>query len=240
MAKPISTDEFATALGSALGGRLVSLLLYGSAARGTHVAGRSDVNTLLICDAVDESLFAALRAGATLRDWLRAGNPAPLILSEPEWRASADVFPIEYEDIRAAYRVLAGKDPWAGITVRRDDVRRQLEQELMGKLVRLRQAYAATRDDGKALTGVIAGSLGGFFTMLRATLRLAGRPAAAAATPLELLGQAAGAIGFPVEPLMELATHAAGTRQLALQPADPRAAAYLAAVAKTAQFVDSL
>src|SRR5438093_1203284 len=169
--------------------------------------------------------------------WLGQGRR---IRSEPEWRASADVFPIEYEDIRAAYRVLAGKDPWADIAVRRDDVRRQLEQELMGKLVRLRQAYAATRDDGKALTGVIAGSLGGFFTMLRATLRLAGRPAAAAATPVELLEQAAGAIGFPVESLRELATHAAGATRLALQPADPRAAAYLAAVAKTAEFVDHL
>jgi len=240
MAKPMATDAFAAALGAALGGRLVSLLLYGSAARGTHVAGRSDVNTLLICDAVDESLFAALRAGTALRDWLRAGNPAPLILSEVEWRAAADVFPIEYEDIRAAYRVLAGKDPWAGIAVRRDDVRRQLEQELMGKLVRLRQAYAATRDDGKALTRVIAGSLGGFFTMLRAALRLAGRPAAPAATPVELLGQAAGAIGFPVEPLMELAGHAAGATRLALQPADPRAAAYLAAVARLAEYVDKL
>src|SRR5256885_3894227 len=114
MAKPISTDEFATALAAALGGRLVSLLLYGSAARGTHVAGRSDVNTLLICDAVDESLFAALRAGTTLRDWLRAGNPAPLVLSEPEWRASADVVPIEDEDIPAAYRVLAGEGAVGG------------------------------------------------------------------------------------------------------------------------------
>src|SRR5207247_4855127 len=60
MAKPISVDDFAKRLDAALGGRLVSLLLYGSAARGTHVAGRSDVNTLLICDAADESLFAAL------------------------------------------------------------------------------------------------------------------------------------------------------------------------------------
>ncbi|PYP62885.1 MAG: hypothetical protein DMD37_08220, partial [Gemmatimonadetes bacterium] len=217
MAKPISVDDFAKRLDAALGGRLVSLLLYGSAARGTHVAGRSDVNTLLICDAADESLFAALgpvlrdwlrgghpapliltaaewrgsadvfpieyediRAahrhvagrsdvntllicdaadeslfaalGPVLRDWLRGGHPAPLILTAAEWRGSADVFPIEYEDIRAAHRVLAGRDPWPGITVRRDDTRRQLEQELKGKLVRLRQAYAATREDGPALT----------------------------------------------------------------------------------------
>jgi len=238
MAKPISVDDFAKRLDAALGGRLVSLLLYGSAARGTHVAGRSDVNTLLICDAADESLFAAL--GPVLRDWLRGGHPAPLILTAAEWRGSADVFPIEYEDIRAAHRVLAGRDPWPGITVRRDDTRRQLEQELKGKLVRLRQAYAATREDGPALTRMIAGSLAGFFTMWRATLRLIPGDRPVPAPPAEVLTQAAAAIGFAAEPLADLAAHAAGAGRLRLTAADPRAAAYLAALAKTAQFGDSL
>ena len=233
MAKAISADVFATRLQAALGGRLVSLLLYGSAARGTHVPGRSDVNTLLICDAVDEPLFAAL--GPVLRNWQ---NPPPLILTEAEWRQSADAFPIEYDDIRAAHHVLAGKDPWAGITVHRDDVRRQLEHELKGKLVRLRQAYAGTRGDARALTRVVAGSLAGFFTMLRATLRLAGRPVGTA--PADLLAQAAAAIGFAAEPLADLAAHAAGTGRLTLTAADPRAVAYLAAVARTAEFVDHL
>ena len=114
----------------------------------------------------------------------------------------------------------------------------QKARDLMPLIVAAADAHDETRELTKPVVKALVD--GGFFTMLRATLRLAGRPAAAAATPLELLGQAAGAIGFPVEPLMELATHAAGTRQLALQPADPRAAAYLAAVAKTAQFVDSL
>ncbi len=233
MAKAISADVFATRLQAALGGRLVSLLLYGSAARGTHVPGRSDVNTLLICDAVDEPLFAAL--GPVLRDWQ---NPPPLILTEAEWRQSADAFPIEYDDIRAAHHVLAGKDPWAGITVHRDDVRRQLEHELKGKLVRLRQAYAGTRADARALTRVVAGSLAGFFTMLRAALRLAGRPVGTA--PADLLAQAAAAIGFAAEPLADLTAHAAGTGRLTLTAADPRAIAYLAAVARTAEFVDHL
>ena len=230
MAKPISVDDFAKRLEAALGGRLVSLLLYGSAARGTHVAGRSDVNTLLVCDAADESLFAAL--GPVLRDWLRGGHPAPLILTAAEWRGSADVFPIEYEDIRAAHRVLAGRDPWPGITVRRDDTRRQLEQELKGKLVRLRQAYAATRADGPALTR--------FFTMWRATLRLIPGDRPVPAPPAEVLAQAAAAIGFAAEPLADLAAHAAGAGRLRLTAADPRAAAYLAAVARTAEFVDHL
>ena len=79
-------------------------MLYGSAARGTHVPDRSDVNTLLICDAVDEDLFARLER--PVRDWVKAGHPAPLILTEREWQTSADAFPIEYEDIREAHRLL--------------------------------------------------------------------------------------------------------------------------------------
>src|SRR5207247_6292058 len=143
----MTLEQFAAAVAAALGDRLVALLLYGSAARGTHVPGRSDVNTLLICDAVDDALFA--RLDAAVREWGRAGHPAPLILTEREWQTSADAFAIEYEDMREAHRLLAGRDPWRGVTVQREHLRRQLEHELMGKLVRLRQAYAALRGDPK-------------------------------------------------------------------------------------------
>ena len=168
-------EQFAAQVARALGDRLVALLLYGSWARGTHVPERSDVNTLLICDTVDHGLFEAL--APAMRDWTRAGQPAPLIFTERDWRTSADAFPIEYADMRDASRLLAGRDPWAGIDVNRDDLRRQLEHELMGKLVRLRQAYAATAGNPKQLARIVVGSAGGFFTMLRAVLRFAGRPA---------------------------------------------------------------
>jgi len=232
----LTPEQFADGVSQALGRRLVSLLLYGSAASGTHVPGRSDVNTLLICDAVDEGLFAALEPA--LVRWVRAGNPAPLILAEREWRESADAFAIEYEEIRSAHRVLAGRDPWAGISVRREDLRRQLEGELMGKLVRLRQLYAAFRSDRKRLTQVIVASTAGVFTMLRAALRLAGRTAPAA--PEDLVRQAAVVIGFAPESLDDVVAHVRGRRRLALAARDPRAAAYLVAVTRTAEFVNSL
>src|SRR5690242_5085927 len=161
----LTIDTFGDAVARALGPRLISLILYGSVARGTHVPQRSDVNTLLICDTADDALFAAL--APAVREWRRAGHPAPLIFTEAEWRGSADVFAIEYEDMRAHHRVLAGRDPWSGITVEERDVRRQLEAELMGKLIRLRQAYAGLHGSGdtKQLAGVVVGSAAGFFTM---------------------------------------------------------------------------
>jgi len=232
----VTVDGFAQRVGQALGNRLISLLLYGSAARGSHVPDRSDVNTLLICDTADDELFA--RIEPVVRPWTRAGHPAPLILTEVEWRASTDAFPIEYEDMRQHHRVLAGRDPWPGISVQREHVRRQLEHELMGKLVRLRQAYAALRGDPKRLAQVIAGSAGGFFTMLRATLRLAGKTPPPA--PDALVREAGTLVGFTPEALAALVDYATGARRLRLRAGDPLAVAYLGAVARTAEFVNHL
>ncbi len=237
MAKTKTVEEFATALQEALGSRLVAFLLYGSAARGSgaHVPGHSDWNTLLIVDRVDDGLFALIASAVAA--WTQGGHPAPILLSDAEWRASADVFAIEYEDMREAHRLLAGRDPWPGVTVQRADVRRQLEQELMVKLVRLRQAYAALRNHPKRLAGVVGGSMAGFLTMLRTTLRLAGRKPPAA--PEDLVREAATLLGLPPDPLAELLGQARG-RALKLSAGDPRAAAYLAAVARVAEFVNRL
>ena len=213
----MSLDDFAQDMTKALGPRLVSLLLYGSAARDGSGADASNMNTLLIVDRADRDLFAPLVA--PVRQWVKAGHPPPIILTDREWRDSADAFPIEYDDIREGHRVLAGRDPWHGIRVDRNDVRRQLEHELMGKLVYLRQVYAAQWSKPKRLAEVVRATWAGFLTMLRAVLRLAGRPATAA--PDVLVRDAAALIGFPTDGLT-----------------DPLA--YLDAMTRTAEYVNRL
>jgi hypothetical protein len=236
MASKLTVEHLADAVARALGERLVALLLYGSTARGTHVPERSDVNTLLICDAVDERLFE--RLAPPLRDWIRAGHPAPLIFTQAEWRESATAFPIEYEEAREAHRLLAGKDPWQGITVRREDLRHQLEHEVMGILVRLRQAYGTLWGEPKRLGQVIVASAPGFLTMLRTVLRFGGKPVPA--RPAELLGAAAAVIGFKTDGLGPLIEHTAGGPPLRLGKGDPLTLAYLTALARTAQYVTQL
>ena len=68
-----ATSELTRALQDALGGDLVSLMLYGSVARGTQVAGRSDTNILLVLR--QASAAALQRAAPALEAWARAGNP---------------------------------------------------------------------------------------------------------------------------------------------------------------------
>lgn len=235
MAGTIGTVEaLAQRVSAALGARLVTFLVYGSAARPGAPGATAAVDTVLIADGVDQRLLDGL--AAAVGPWVRAGHPPPIVFSVSEWQASADAFAIEYEDMRAAYRLVAGRDPWPGVTVQREDVQRQLEHELVGKLVRLRQGYVGVEDDGRRLTALIAASASGFLTMLRTTLRLAGTPVPT--SPAEVVLAAAAVVGFPASDLADVVAHVEGRARLALGPRDPRAVAYLEAVAKTADYVN--
>jgi hypothetical protein len=212
----MSLDNFADEMNHALGARLVSLLLYGSAAR-DGAADAASMNTLLIVDRVDRDLFAPLVVPVS--KWVSAGHPPPIILAESEWRDSADAFPIEYDDIRAAHRVLVGRDPWHGVRVDPHAVRRQLEHELMGKLVHLRQVYAVEWGNSKRLEDVVRATWAGFLTMLRAVLRLAKHSVPAAQDAM--VRDAAALIGFAPDGLAE-------------------PLAYLDAITRTAEYVNGL
>ena len=227
-------ERFAGRLEAALGVNLVAAVLYGSAARGTYVKGRSDCNVLIV---VRDASTAGLRPVAdAVSDWTKAGEPPPLIFSEAEWRASADVFPIEIEDMREAHRLLRGRDVFEGLATRREDLRQELEREVRGKLLRLRTEYAASASDGKALGRLLLASASTFLTLLRATLRLAGRvpPADTAA----MVQAAAGVTGMDGCAFDWVVGRLAGGDLPPLEPFDPEGARYVDAIERLARFVD--
>src|SRR5438128_11906840 len=129
----MTLDELVSQLRAAYGEALCSIVLYGSAAAGEHIAKRSDYNVLVIVESLDAPRLTA--ASAAARAWAEAGNPAPLTLTSAEWRGSADIFPMEYADILERHKVLFGAPPFDGITVKATDLRLQLEQEAMGKVL---------------------------------------------------------------------------------------------------------
>src|SRR5467141_1084832 len=173
MAETKAIGALTRGLQEALGENLVALMLYGSAARGTASPGYSDVNVLLV---VREATAEVLRqAAGPLAAWRKAGHGAPLIQTEREWAASADVFPLEIEDIREAHTLLAGRDVVSGLVTRREDAREELEREARGKLIRLRAEYVAAADDSAAHGALLARATGTFLVFFRAVLRLAGQ-----------------------------------------------------------------
>jgi predicted nucleotidyltransferase len=234
--KKPTLEQLTARLEAALGENLVSLVLFGSAARGTHVEGRSDLNLLLV---VRDATVARLHAATpVIAEWSKAGEPPPLIFAESEWRASADVFPIEIEDMREAHRVLAGRDVLDGLPTRRADLRRELEHVVRGKVLRLRTEYAAAAADGKALGRLLVHSAGTFFILFRAVLRLTGGvpPQDQAA----LVRETAAAAGLDASPFAWVLAALAGKNPKALEPYDPVAGAYVDAIEKLADFIDSV
>jgi len=136
--------EFVALARSVFGDRLVSLTLYGSYLKETFTPGVSDVNVLLI---VGENSEEALRAlGARGHRLMRRNRITPLVLSRQEFVTSADVFPMEYLDIVETHQVLMGPDVTAELEIDRANLRHEIEHQLRGNLVSLRQlAVAAGR-----------------------------------------------------------------------------------------------
>ena len=132
----MTLEQMTGQLQAAYGGALRAVVLYGSAARGVGMPGvarpattpgaapRGGYDLLVLVD--DLGMEELRRVAPTTRAWIEAGHPAPLTLTTLEWRASADVFPMEYADVLEAHRVLAGTLPLDGIAVDPHDLRRQL------------------------------------------------------------------------------------------------------------------
>lgn len=228
---PKAVEAFLRSVDDAVG-RPFQAVLFGSVARGTAVEGVSDINLLLI---LPDTAHGTLRAlGPALARWRRDGQTPPLLADAAEWHRAADAFPVELTDMRGAYRVLRGSDPFLEVSVARADLRTALERELRGKLLQLRRGYVAFWDDEPSLGKLAGQSAASFLTLLRCTLVLAGR--AVPADPLAVVGEAAQLAGFEAAPVREVARH---RREVTWSCPTTTFEGYLDAVARITSFMDS-
>jgi hypothetical protein len=77
--------------------------------------------------------------------------------------------------MKDAHILVSGEDPLAGMETTLEDLRRELEREIRGKLLRLRTEFAASAADGKALGALLIDSSRTFFVLFRTVLKLVGR-----------------------------------------------------------------
>ena len=230
----MTLDELVSQLRAAYGTALRSIVLYGSAAAGEHIPKRSDYNVLVIVDALDSDRLTA--ASAASRAWTEAGNPAPLTLTTPEWRGSSDIFPMEYADILDRHKVLFGDPPFEGISVDRKDLRLQLEQEAMGKLIKMRQGVLASGNDGKRQVELLASSLGPVMVVFRAFLRLHGTPPPR--DNVALVEAVAREAKFDAAPFARVVGHVRGKDELRSGDVGPVLAGYLQGLEKMVSHID--
>jgi hypothetical protein len=160
------TDELKQACGT----NLKSVILYGSAAAGDHAGKRSDYNVLVVTEGLGRNELLAF--SKTAKAWAKAGNPAPLLLTMARLNKSTDVFPVELLDIKECHKILYGDDVVSGLDIRTDNLRLQIEHELRGNLIQLRQQYLLAAGSAKEVCNLMVRSLSSFLVLFRASLRL--------------------------------------------------------------------
>jgi len=162
------------ALKAAFSTNLLSVMAYGSYTGGDFVPGISDINLLVILERPDTGQIGFL--GKKTHSAMRKFRITPLIMTRTEFINSADVFPMEYLDIREKNSVLFGKDETKSLSIKKNNLRHELEERLRGNVNSLRQMIAASRGRGRILGGALKGLFGSLKALFKGLLRLKGIP----------------------------------------------------------------
>lgn len=154
------------------GERLISVVLYGSAACGDHQPKFSDINVLCVFEAIGPRELAACEEIS--RWWRERVNSALLLIEEREVSESADSFAVEFTGIQRTHRLLYGKDVVSSLAIGRQFYRAQVERELRAKLLRLRQKAAGIMSRPDLLRRLLLDSVSTFCVLFGHALALRG------------------------------------------------------------------
>jgi predicted nucleotidyltransferase len=227
-------DELVRQLKLAYGDALRSVVLFGSAVAGEHLAKTSDYNVLVIVDSLPLERLRAV--AAVSKAWAEDGNPPPMTFTATEWRSSSDIFPMEYADILERHRVLHGEVPFDGITVKPADLRLQVEHQTMGKLLQLRQAVMGAGGDSALQLDVLEKSLSTLMVIFRGVVRL---NAQVPSQDYEALSRSvAEKAGFSAEPFVRVIRHVRGSEKLRREAASGILEDYLSAMEQLVAYLD--
>jgi hypothetical protein len=118
-----------------------------------------------------------LDACAALVDvWHRDGLSTPLVLTPDEFKRSLDAFPLEYQAIVDRHVLIAGRDPFAGVTTNPEDLRRACEVQARSHLIHLREGWLSAAGHRDDLAEMIEASAAPLRALLANIARLQGEP----------------------------------------------------------------
>lgn len=174
--------EFVNSAKEAFGSDLRSVVLYGSGAEG-KLRPTSDVNVIVVLSAFNQPQADQLREPLRLAQ--AAINLRAMFLLESELRPATEAFAVKFADIARRRSVLFGDDPFASVSVSRDDAIFRLKQTLLNLTLRMREAYVARSLREEQMSALIADTAGPLRSCASTLLELEGAPAASAKEALE-------------------------------------------------------
>ena len=161
-------EDFIKQMKSIFNAELISIYLYGSAARDEYIQGKSDVNFLVIIQS--DGLINLSSVWEYLQRFRKLGIATPLVLTSSYVDSSLDTFPLEFLNMMEANSLILGEDILAELKINNDYLRLQIERELKSKLLSLRQGYMESLGSRDGIQNLISISLPAFTAIFRGTL----------------------------------------------------------------------
>jgi hypothetical protein len=159
-------ESFVSDYQKAFGSDLLSIILYGSGARGEYIPKKSDLNFMIVLS--ENGMNRLSKAIPLVSKWHKQRVSTPLFLTPASIASSLDTFPVEFLNIKAAYTLVYGDDCLKNLTFDKRYVRLQCEREVKGKLVQLRKHFLETAENGRKAEALISASLPTFFSLFQA------------------------------------------------------------------------
>jgi len=224
-------ESLAGDLRTVFGERLHAVCVYGAHAEGDGGAG--PISCLALVASVNAGDLDA--CARLVPRWHRRGLATPLLLPRYEFVRSLDAFPLEYGEMIRAHARVYGDDPFAGIAIAPEDLRRACETQVKSHLLHLREEYIEAAGRPLAIAELVQASAPAFAALLRNVARLHG---ASAGDRASVTREGARLAGLPERVVSDV---------LALEHPSPLTSAdparlfpeYLAAVEQLARFVDA-
>jgi len=160
------TDDYIKVFGK----DLVSLIVYGSAAGGFYVKGKSDINLLVVL--TPEAVNSLEEVLPKVEFWRKRSVAVPWVMTKQFIAGSLDCYPIEFLNMQNSHIVIYGEDVLAPLKFKPEDLRLQIEKELKGKLILLRQGFLETEGNVKQLRQLIGRSIMAFISIFNALIYL--------------------------------------------------------------------
>jgi len=152
---------------------ILSIVIYGSACGSDYLPKISDINSLVIFRQFE---FSKLKKSLeVIARGISKRITAPLVLTKEDIQASVDIFPIEFLEMKENHVLIYGEDVLTSLDIPQKYLRLFCEQQVKGKLIRIRQAYLDAGLHHKRMEGLLKDSLTTLMPIFRTLLRLKGK-----------------------------------------------------------------
>jgi len=136
---------------------LHAIYLFGSGARGEYRPKHSDLNFLVLVG--EEGLKKLREMVPFIPRWRKRAIAIPLVMTPNYLLSSLDSYPMEFLDMKLHHVVVYGEDLLKEVVIKPADLRLQLEREVKGKLIHLRQNFVASGLKPKIVRSILVNTI---------------------------------------------------------------------------------